>query len=77
MLPRKILQNRYSEIESEGMSGINIAVFIGKMRDWNFQPNKIRYQSKNYITLKLVRNTIQIFNQPHSTQSVPILYHTL
>ena len=52
-------------------------VFMEKTCDLNFQPNKVRYQSKNYITLKLMRSTIGIFNQPHSTSSVPILYCSL
>ena len=49
----------------------------GKMHDLYFQPNKIHYEPKNYITLKHVRSTIRIFNQPHSTPSVPILYCSL
>ena len=31
---------------------------LGKMCDLNFQANKICYQSKNYITLKLVWITV-------------------
>ena len=42
-----------------------------------FQSNKVHYQPKNYITLKLVQSTIRIFNEPHSTPSVPILYCSL
>ena len=38
---------------------------------------RILYQYKNHITLKLVRSTIQICNQPLSTPSVPILYCSL
>ena len=49
----------------------------GKMHDLYFQPNKICYQSKNYIILKLVQSTIQIFNQPHSNLSLLILYCSL
>ena len=49
----------------------------GKMNDLNFQPNKIRCQSKNYITLKLVQNTIRTFIQPHSTPLVLLLYCSL
>ena len=47
------------------------------MCDLNFQPNKIHYQPNNYTTLKIVWSTIRIFNQPHSTLSVSILYCSL
>ena len=42
-----------------------------------FQPNKIHYRPKNYITLKPVQSTIGIFDEPHSTPSVWILYCSL
>ena len=48
-----------------------------KTCDLYFQSNKIHYQPKNYITLKLVQSTISIFNEPHSTPSVLILYGSL
>ena len=43
-----------------------------KMCDLYFQPSKICDQSKNYITLKLMQSTIQIFNQPHS---IPLVFN--
>ena len=49
----------------------------GKTCDLYFQPNKIHYQPKDDITLKLVQSTIQILNEPHSTLLVPILYSSL
>ena len=51
----------------------------GETCDLCFQPNKILISLKTIIiiTLKLVHSTIRIFNQPHSTPSVPILYCSL
>ena len=49
----------------------------GKMYDLYFEPNKIHYQPKNYITLKLVQSTIQIFNehtQPHQYRFCTVVY---
>ena len=43
---------------------------LRKTCDLNFQ----RYRSKNYITLKLVRGTIKIFNQPHQYRFCTVVY---
>ena len=58
-------------------SGRKMVVLIGKTHDFYIPPNKICYQSKTYITLKLMQSTIGVFNQPHSTPSLPILYCSL
>ena len=58
-------------------SGRKTVVFVGKMRDWNFQPKKICYRTKHYITLKLMWSTIRIFNQPSQWQFCTIVYRLM